>query len=169
MGTGGEAVHATLDDVVRTVEQARTMPMSASAVVHRPELLALLEQLRTQLAQALGAAEEVLGARDDVVEQGRQEAARLVQEGLRERDLLVSRTEVHREAAAEAARLVAEAEATAATMRVQVDDYVDGKLATFEVVLHRTLEAVERGRAKLAGRSALDALAGGEQDEPLPQ
>jgi hypothetical protein len=50
---------------------------------------------------------------------------------------------VHR---AHAARTQAEA------MRLQTEDYVDAKLANFEVVLHKTLSAVERGREKLRGR-----------------
>ena len=34
-------------------------------------------------------------------------------------------------------------------MRAEVDDYVDTKLANFEVVLDKTLAAVNRGREKL--------------------
>ena len=163
-----DAVHDTLDEVVRLVEQARAMPMSSSAVVNRSELLALLDELRARLPRALSQAREVLGDREALVEQGRQEAARLVAEAERERERLVEQTDVHRRAAVEARRLLDDAAEQAAMMRVQVDDYVDGKLANFEVVLHKTLEAVERGRAKLAGRSALDALAGDDGDGPLP-
>ena len=39
-------------------------------------------------------------------------------------------------------------------MRAEVDDYVDTKLANFEVVLDKTLAAVNRGRDKLRGRTA---------------
>ncbi|MDX6222340.1 MAG: hypothetical protein QOD91_1394, partial [Frankiales bacterium] len=58
----------------------------------------------------------------------------------------------------------------AAGMRREVDDYVDTKLANFEVVLTRTLGAVERGRDKLRGRREsddLDDLEDGDID-PLP-
>jgi hypothetical protein len=41
-------------------------------------------------------------------------------------------------------------------MRAEIDDYVDGKLANFEVVLHKTLQAVEKGRAKINGRHDLE-------------
>jgi hypothetical protein len=43
-------------------------------------------------------------------------------------------------------------------MRREVDDYVDTKLANFEVVLTRTLGAVERGRDKLRDRRETDEL-----------
>ena len=52
----------------------------------------------------------------------------------------------------EAEVIRSEAEAEAARMRREVDDYVDGKLANFEVALHKTLTAVERGRDKIRGR-----------------
>ena len=43
-------------------------------------------------------------------------------------------------------------------IRQEVDDYVDQKLANFEVVLNKTLSAVHRGREKLRGRQELDEL-----------
>jgi hypothetical protein len=164
-----EAVHDKLDEVSRLVEQARVVPLSSSVMVHRDELLALLDELRALLPVALQQAQDVLDQRDAVVEEGRQEAGRLVAVARQERERLVAGTAVHRQAAEEAARLLEDARLNAETMQVQVDDYVDGKLANFEIVLHKTLEAVERGRAKLAGRSALDELAGDDADEPLPQ
>ena len=55
-------------------------------------------------------------------------------------------------------------------MRREVDDYVDTKLANFEVVLTRTLGAVERGRDKLRGRREHDELDDMDEAEldPLP-
>ncbi len=44
------------------------------------------------------------------------------------------------------------------TQRRQADAYVDTKLATFEAVLSKTLEAVGRGRQKLLGRVPTDDL-----------
>ena len=44
------------------------------------------------------------------------------------------------------------AERGARRMRDEVDDYVDTKLANFEVVLTKTLAAIQRGRDKLSGR-----------------
>ena len=59
-----------------------------------------------------------------------------------------------RAARAAGEQLLAEAAEQAEAMRREVDDYVDTKLATFEVVLTRTLGAVERGREKLRLRAA---------------
>ena len=54
-------------------------------------------------------------------------------------------------------------------MRAEVEDYVDAKLANFEIVLTKTLRAVERGRQKLSGAHELDALRDDDEDlPPLP-
>jgi hypothetical protein len=53
------------------------------------------------------------------------------------------------------AKLLAE---DAESMRKQVDEYVDAKLATFEITLNKTLAAVHRGREKLRGRGDMEAL-----------
>lgn len=163
-----DTVHDKLDEVVRLVESARTVPVSSSVLLHKGDLLALLDELRALLPPALAQAREVLGDRESVVEQGREQARRLVASAERERARLVAGTDVHALAVQEADRLLAEAHERVRAMQVEVDDYVDGKLATFEIVLSRTLAAVERGRAKLAGRSALDDL-GDHDDAPLPQ
>ena len=103
------------------------------------------------------------------VEDGRTEAQRIIDEAKRERSRLIARTEIAQEATREAERIVVEAEEEATRMRDDVDDYVDTKLANFEVVLGKTLAAVERGREKLRGRHPLDDLRSADADEsPLP-
>jgi hypothetical protein len=61
----------------------------------------------------------------------------------------VERTEVVREARRVAQTVVDDAEASARQLRHEAEDYVDQKLAAFEVVLERTLRSVEKGRERL--------------------
>lgn len=132
--------------------------MSASAVVHRGEVLELLERVRGSVREALAESQVLLGDRAGVVEQGRQEVERLREEALAERARLVERTSVHQEASAQAERLLAHAREQAQAMRAETEDYVDGKLANFEVVLSKTLAAVQLGRTRLGGQSEHDEL-----------
>ena len=159
-------VRDKLDEIVAAIEGARAMPMSSSCIVNRTELLAELEELRALLPGQLAEAEVVLQSRANVVEEGRGEAQRIVEDAKRERARLIARTEIAQEATLEAERIVVEAEEEATKMRDDVDDYVDAKLANFEVVLGKTLAAVERGREKLRGRHPLDDLRGADADEP---
>lgn len=162
-------LHAELDELVAIIENARAMPMSASCVVNRVELLTHLDELRALLPTEIAGAREVISARNDVIEEGRREASRITAEAESERARLISDTEVVREAAREAQRLVAAARVDAERMRLEIDDYVDGKLANFEVVLHKTLKAVEKGREKISGRADLGSWTGrGRDDTPFP-
>ena len=153
-------VHDKLDELTKVVEDARSMPMSASCVVNRGEVLGLLEELRGLLPEEFRHAQMLLADRDSVVDEGRREASNVLRRAEEERLALTSETEVVREAHREAERIRAEAAAQAETMRNEVDDYVDTKLANFEVVLDKTLAAVHRGRDKLRGRSPRVGLSG---------
>ncbi|MGZ6825898.1 MAG: hypothetical protein ACXVGH_03825 [Mycobacteriales bacterium] len=171
-----DEVHAKLAETTALVESARAMPMSASCVVNRSDLLGLLADLEALLPETITRAQEVLGDKQGVVDEGRREAEQIVAAARAERRRLLEATDVYAEAAEEADRLLAEARASAEAMRVEVEDYVDAKLANFEIVLTKTLSAVERGRQKLSGRHELEALgeAGYEDgsdallEEPLP-
>lgn len=160
-----------LDEFVAMIENARAMPMSASCIVNRNEMLEAVEELRKALPEELRKARSLLRDRVTVVEEGQAEAQVIIAEAEAERTRLVSRTEVVKEATREAERLVAAANAESDRMRREVDDYVDGKLANFEIVLNRTLHAVEHGRNKINGRHELEALQDVDEDEevePLP-
>ncbi|MEO8328746.1 MAG: cell division initiation protein, partial [Candidatus Nanopelagicales bacterium] len=77
-----------------------------------------------------------------------------------ERMSLVSQTQVQAQAERESGRIIATAEQEAERMQREVDDYIDAKLANFELVLSKTLEAVGRGRDKIQGRRAVEELSG---------
>jgi cell division septum initiation protein DivIVA len=163
-------VRAKLAEIRQVVEQARSMPMSASAVVNRAEMLALLDELGAEMDTALSEADRVQRQRAEVVDEGRREAEHIIADARNERDHLVSDTEVFRIAKRRADELLAEAQSEADGLRKETDDYVDGKLANFEITLERTIEAVRRGRERLAGRTALDSLTEDEVDRiKLPE
>ncbi|GAA2631891.1 cell division initiation protein [Streptomyces axinellae] len=144
-------VQQKLDEIVATVGGARSMPMSASCVVNRAELLAMLDEVREALPSSLAQAREVLGDREQVVAEAHQEAQRIIDSAQAERGSLVSGTEVARHAQEEADRILAEARREAAETRAEAEDYVDSKLANFEAVLSKTIGSVDRGREKLLG------------------
>ncbi|MFE6777841.1 cell division initiation protein [Streptomyces sp. NPDC057702] len=156
-------VQKKLDEIVGTVGSAKSMPMSASCVVNRAELLARLEELRTALPGSLAQAREVIGDRDQMVEAARQEAERIIETAHSQRGSLISQTEVARQSQEEADRILADARREAEEIRAEADDYVDSKLANFEVVLTKTIGSVDRGREKLLGRGPAGAY--GDVDE----
>lgn len=154
------SVHDRIAELRRVVEDARSMPMSASAVVNRAELLALIDALADAARAELAEAADVVAAKDDVVGQGHRQVDDLLTEARDEQQRLASETEVLQQAREQAAAELAAARDEAAAMRREADDYVDTKLAGFEVALERSLETVRRGRERLAGSGELDMTAG---------
>ncbi|MFJ1744743.1 ATP synthase F0 subunit B [Streptomyces sp. NPDC088116] len=164
-------VQKKLDEIVDTVGNARSMPMSASCVVNRAELLAMLEEVRDALPGSLAQAQELIGGREQLAEQARQEAARIIEAAHAQRSTLLADTEVARQSQEEADRILAEARREAEEVRAEADDYVDSKLANFEVVLTKTIGSVDRGREKLLGRSpgGDGAGYGSSEDDDAPE
>src|SRR4029077_17415557 len=78
---------------------------------------------------------------------------------------MVQRTEVVKAAEARAYQILDNAEIEARRLRHEVEDFCDQKLASFEIVLERTMKLVSSGRQKLQGTN----LAGvGDEGDDLP-
>ncbi len=161
-------VHDKLDDLSALVENARAMPMSASCVVNRGHVLDLLDEVRALLPDSLAQADDVLADREDLLAAARGEAEQIILEAKGHARELVGEHEIYRAAVAEADAVRADADAEASRMRRETDDYVDAKLANFEVALHKTIAAVQKGRDKIRGRHDFDELGGPVDDTPLP-
>ncbi|QKV92350.1 cell division initiation protein [Streptomyces sp. NA02950] len=157
-------VQKKLDEIVEAVGSARSMPMSASCVVNRAELLAMLDEVRAALPDSLAHAQQLIGGRDQMVEEARREAEQIIEAAHAQRTSLISGTEVARQSQEEADRILEEARREAEEIRAEADDYVDSKLANFEVVLTKTIGSVDRGREKLLGRAPADPYGDGMTD-----
>ncbi|MEA2460753.1 MAG: hypothetical protein QOH90_930 [Actinomycetota bacterium] len=133
------------------IEEAKSVPLSSSAVVNREEILDLLAQLKEEVPEEVRQARWMTRDRDELAARARKEAERIVQEAREQRDRLLTRTEIVHAAQREAERIVDEAKERAAKIRLQAEDYVDQKLAGFEILLNKTLTTVSRGRVQLQG------------------
>ncbi len=131
------------------VETGRSMPMSASVMVNREELLELLEEAMAILPQELRHARWLLKERDEFLAQARREADDIIEAGRVRAERMVERTEVVREARRVAQTVIDDAEGAGRNLRHEAEDYVDQKLASFEIVLDRTMQAVQKGRERL--------------------
>jgi cell division septum initiation protein DivIVA len=158
-------LEAKLHHLERMVAEAKAVPLSASIMLNRSEVDALLHDIRTSLPDEITAARHVVKERDDLLASARADAEQVLADARAERERLIARTEVVQAANRESDRIVEEAREQARQIRLEAEDYVDAKLANFEVVLHKTLGAVERGREKLRGRLDADQLAAEFEEE----
>ena len=134
------------------VEAGRSMPMSASVLVNREEFLELLEESIATLPQELRHSRWLLKEREEFLSQARREADDIIEAGRVRAERMVERTEVVREARRVAQTVVDDAEASGRQLRHEAEDYVDQKLAAFEVVLERTMQFGREGPRTPAGR-----------------
>ena len=149
-------VDQKLEELSILVEEAKAVPLSASCMVNRAVVLDLIDDIRDALPSSLSDADQLLAEREAVVAEGRREAERLIAEAREQQLQMLSQHEVYLVAVAESEALRAETLDEVTRMRRETDDYIDARLATFEITLHKTLGAVERGRDKLRGQAELE-------------
>lgn len=147
-----------LNTAIAIVEEARGVPLSASCVVHRGEMLEILEGARDVLPADLSGAEEIIARRDQIIEEGRTSAESMIATAREDVARMVEQTSIVQAARDEAQRIIDEARDIAEDERREVEAYIDGRLATLEVILNKTMEAVARGRERLEGADDKDVL-----------
>jgi hypothetical protein len=148
-----------LNTAIAVVEEARGVPLSASCVVHRGEMLEILEGAREVLPKDLFAAEVIISDKAQIIEEGRASAEAMIATAREDVARMIEQTAIVQAARDEAQRILDEARDVAEDERRELEAYIDGRLATLEVILNKTLDAVARGRERLEGADDKDVLA----------
>lgn len=141
-----------IDSAIAEIRDAKPVPLSASAMINKKSLLIKLERIRRSAPEEIQQARYLVQDREGLMSGAQVEIERLREQAYAERDKLVSRTEIVAAASREADKIIEESKRRARQIREEAEDYVDAKLAGFEVVLSKTLGAVTRGRESLRGR-----------------
>ena len=145
----GDDAQGFLQRAIDTVSTARTMPLSASVLVDRQEMLELLQCSLDRLPDELRQARWLLRERDEFLAARQREADMLLEDVRAQAERMVQRTEIVRQANQVAQRILDDAREEARRLRHEAEDYCDQRLASFEIVLERTLKTVQAGREKL--------------------
>lgn len=135
---------------------ARSMPMSASCVVNRGEVLAAIDDVIENLPDEIAEAQHVLDRSEAKIAEGEAEAGRILADAREHAARLAQHSEVVRVAEAVAERMRLDAQDEAAALRRETDAFIDSRMAGFESVLHKTASQVKTARSRLAERSGLD-------------
>jgi F0F1-type ATP synthase membrane subunit b/b' len=151
-----------LEDLVR---DAKSMPLSSSALLNRDEVLELIDELKTALPDEIKQARWVVKDREELLAKARRDAEVMVEQARAEQLRLASHEAVVERANEESERVLQQAEDDARKLRLEAEDYVDAKLAQLENALQkiledmigsndalsRTIDQVVAGREKLRG------------------
>jgi cell division septum initiation protein DivIVA len=147
-----------LNAAVTLIEEARGVPLSASCVVHRGEILEILDGARVALPSDLEQAMQIISSRDIIVEEARLSAEQMIATAREDVARMVEQTAIVQAARDEAQRILDDARSLVHEERAEVERYIDGRLATLEVILNKTMESVARGRERLEGAGDQDVL-----------
>lgn len=154
-GPGHSYQHPESELLLRRVSEmisgARPMPLSASVMINKEEVLELLDEALERLPDELRAARWLLKERDEFLAKTRRDADDILDEARARAERMVQRTEVVKAAELRARQTIDAADDEARRLRLECEDYCDQKLASFEIVLERTLKTVSAGRSKLQG------------------
>ena len=153
-------VEAAISRLEQLLAEARPVPLSASIMVNKRDVEEVVAALRAAIPEEIRQSRWVIKERDELLAQAARESDQILTDARDERARILSETEVVKASNREAERVVDEAREQAREMRLEAEDYIDAKLANFEVVLQKTMRAVEKGRDRLRGRLASDELSG---------
>lgn len=154
-----------LEQLEELVREAKSMPLSSSVLVNRDEVLGMIAEMRESLPEEIKRARWIVRDREELLAKARAEGDQILEQAHDDQIRMARKEEIVARATQEADRIVSEAEEVARTMRSEAEDYVDAKLAQFEISirkileatqasarsLNRTLEQVELGRERLRG------------------
>lgn len=149
------AQHAASDSetllrrVIDIIATAPTFPLSSTPRIDRDEIIQLLEESLERLPDDLRTARWMLRERQEFVAKTRREADEILEAGRQQAERMVQRTEVVRAAEARARQVMDAAEADARRKRNETEDFIDQRLASFEIVLDKLSRTVAAGRNRL--------------------
>jgi F0F1-type ATP synthase membrane subunit b/b' len=154
-----------LEQLEALIHEAKSMPLSSSVLVNRDEILSLIAEMKEALPEEIKRARWIVRDREELLAKARAEGEQIVEQAHEDQLRMARKEEIVARATREADRIVSEAEDVSRTMRSEAEDYVDAKLAQFEIsirkileasqsssgALSRTLDQVELGRERLRG------------------
>src|SRR5439155_25768789 len=91
----------------------------------------------------------VVKDREELLGKARKDAEAIVEEAHAEQLRMAQQQDIVKRAHEEAERILSEAEREAREVRLEAEDYVDSKLAQFEVVLTKLQESFDRSTAAI--------------------
>ena len=146
-----------LDDLVHN---AKPVPLTDQVRVDKEEIYDILDQMRATIPEEIKQARWIVKERQEMLAEAKREQDRLLQEAREQAVRAASPTALVPLAARPAQEIIDEARRNAREMRLEMEDWADGMLATLETNLDKFLVAVRRGRERLHERSQESVVAG---------
>ena len=129
-----------LQQLEEIVQEAKSMPLSSSVLINKDEVLEMLQQMQEDLPDEIKQARWIVKDREELLAKARGEGDRLIEQAREEQLRMARKEEIVARANEEAERILAETDDKTRSMVEEAEDYVDAKLAQFEIALRKILE-----------------------------
>lgn len=146
MGESGILLRRAID----IVATAPNMPLSATPRIDRDEIIDLLEGALSRLPEELRQARWMMKEREEFLQRTHREADEIIEAAKVQAERFVQRAEVVRAAEQRARQVMEAAEEDARRLRNETEDFLDQRLASFEILLDKLGRTVATGRRRLA-------------------
>lgn len=134
------------EQLIEYIQNAKSLPLSRSAVVDRDELTSKLARLKQLLPEELRSARWMVRKREQYVAENEEKARTMLSAAREKAQAMVSESSIVREAVEEANTLVRNAEAQARRAQLESEDIAEGRLAEAEQILGELLQEVRDAR-----------------------
>jgi vacuolar-type H+-ATPase subunit H len=139
-----------LNRAVDIIAGAPNMPLSSTPRIDRDEIIEILQDALARLPEELRQARWMIKEKQEFVAKARREADEILDAARVQAERMVQRTEVVRQAESRARTVLENAEADARRLRMEMEDFLDQRLGSFEILLDRLMKTVATGRQRLA-------------------
>ena len=152
-------------DIIAT---APSIPLSSTPRIDRDEIIELLEDALERLPEEIRQARWMLKERQEFLDKTKREADEIIAAARQQAERMVQRTEVVRAAELRARQVVEAAEEESRRQRNETEDFLDQRLASFEILLDRLQKTVHNGRQRLSIGMHEEPAPAPQEDEPAP-
>lgn len=151
-----------IDRMESLMNTSKSVPVSGNIIIDKQRVMELVDQLRLSIPQEIRAAEEVLGSKDEIVNQAMAEARRTRVQADDEYRTRMNDNEILTKAQARAEETIREAEQRSAKLLRQSEEEARSRRADADAYALRSLRALEQEINVIAGsvRKGIDYLAG---------
>ena len=146
IGKSGILMRRALD----IIATAPTLPLSASPRIDRDEIIDIIERALALFPDELKTARWMMKQRDEYIAKTRREGAEIIEAAKVSAERFVQRAEIVRAAEQRARQIIEAAEEEALRQKRETEDFLDQRLASFEILLDKLSRTVDTGRRRLA-------------------
>jgi hypothetical protein len=148
-------------DIIAT---APNMPLSSTPRIDRDEIIELLEEALHRLPDELRQARWMLKEKDEFIQRTRREADEVIEAAKVQAERFVQRSEVVRAAETRARQIAEAAEDESRRVKHETEDFLDQRLASFEILLDKLAKTVATGRRRLSIGERVDEIGASDRD-----